>query len=349
MRPSAAKWRLLFVSVVLATVVLAISSPASAATITSAGPLTAIRSATDLNCTSTTPATRQGSSSATPHVARSRSPSAGTLYGPHRSRPGGPRPRDAFTPVSQTGPTGTGTTGDPFKIVTVVGLGGAACRSRRRTRTSSARSPTAPTCAPEHEHVRAEVLLYPAGDCFLQNSDFGFGRVDGSAVACTAGQDAGHPDRAVVPAHRGEQLHGGRLPRGLGADRAQLQPFPNTCSAPSIDNGPCSAGTSRSRPGAVTVSYLTTFSPLGIAPLTTTRPPTGDRGRRRHRRLHDHVTNPNTIGGESHDHRHAAGRIPYAAGSTTGATTSTRVIAPVLTWSGPFNVPAAGTCASTST
>ena len=41
------------------------------------------------------------------------------------------------------------------------------------------------------------VRLYTAGDCFLQNSDFGFGRVDGSAVACTASQD---------PATRIEQL-----------------------------------------------------------------------------------------------------------------------------------------------
>ena len=37
------------------------------------------------------------------------------------------------------------------------------------------------------------MVVYRAGDCFLQNSDVGFGRVDGSAVACRARNDDGTP------------------------------------------------------------------------------------------------------------------------------------------------------------
>ena len=37
------------------------------------------------------------------------------------------------------------------------------------------------------------MTVYRAGDCFLQNSDVGYGRVDGSAVACRARNDDGTP------------------------------------------------------------------------------------------------------------------------------------------------------------
>src|SRR5262249_52197752 len=101
--------------------------PSSAATITSAGPLTNITISTDLNCavnhTGDSAGEFFGNTACGTLVA-----SGGVLYGPANIPAGGSAsPRTPWTAVSQTAVTGNGSSGNPFKIVTVV-TGGTALR-----------------------------------------------------------------------------------------------------------------------------------------------------------------------------------------------------------------------------
>src|SRR5262245_27834427 len=117
--------RLLGAACLAALLALALCAGASAATIGSAGPLTAITISTDLNCDvrhagDTAPEWFGTTACGTFAVDQSTS----TLYGPASIPAGGSAsPKTAFTPVSQAGPTGSGTSADPFTIVTVVSLG----------------------------------------------------------------------------------------------------------------------------------------------------------------------------------------------------------------------------------
>src|SRR4051812_12666035 len=161
---------------------------ATSATITSAGPLPSITISDDLNCDvrhtgDTSPEFFGSTACATLVVVN------GTLYGPLAIPFGSAAsPRTTYTPVSQTGPTGSGTDADPFRIVTVVDAGASGVRLTQTDtyvvgsesyRTDIALSRTAPVPNPT-------VRLYRAGDCFLQDSDEGFGQVDTTtgAVSC---------------------------------------------------------------------------------------------------------------------------------------------------------------------
>ena len=113
---------------------------------------------------------------------------------------------------------------------------------------SSARRRTAPTSRSQIlAQARQAAILYRAGDCFLQNSDQGFGAADATsgAVSCVAGVDNGG---GTVPGTRIEQwypLSGGSsyfeygFNYGLGEDRDRRPPSPTAAtSAPDyIDNG----------------------------------------------------------------------------------------------------------------
>src|SRR3954464_5807497 len=95
--------------------------PASAdASITSSGPLTQVGVGSGLNCSANHTGDTSGeffnnTSCGTWTVI------GGVLYGPALQATS--FPTTLYTPVSQTGPTGSGTSGDPFKIVTVVDAG----------------------------------------------------------------------------------------------------------------------------------------------------------------------------------------------------------------------------------
>ena len=95
--------------------------------------------------------------------------------------------RTDYTPVSQTPVTGTGTAADPFKVVTVVDV---AATGLRITQTDSYvvgdenyRSDIAVT---NSSSGAVDATLYHAADCFLQDSDLGFGFADSSNGPSTA-------------------------------------------------------------------------------------------------------------------------------------------------------------------
>jgi len=339
------------------TLVVAGAPPALAASITSGGPLTRVEISPVLNCAvsylgDVEPQFFGDTACATLLAVN------GTLFGPASIPFGGAAaPRTPYTPVSQSAVTGIGTTDDPYTIVTVVALG-----------TSGLRITQADSYVVGQEAYRTDVtvsnlgtnaetaILYRAGDCYLQNSDFGFGRVDPvtGAVACVAGEDDGHGN--TVPGSRIEQW----VPLSPGSHYmegfydtvwarigAQLG-FPDTCAcANHLDNGAgLSWGIAIPPGGSVTRSHLTHFSPQGRVPLTTSKTadsPSAIAGATDGYTITVH--NPNTVaaGLASITDTLPPGFI-YRAGSTSGATTADPAIAgQTLTWVGPMTVPAAGT------
>src|ERR1700737_3907952 len=99
-------------------------------------------------------------------------------------------PRITFPPISQSAVLGSGTSADPYRIVTVVAAGTTGVTltetdsyvtGQEVYRTDVQLANAGATTLP--------VLLYRAGDCYLQGSDFGFGRAGpAGAIACTVNQ-----------------------------------------------------------------------------------------------------------------------------------------------------------------
>ena len=177
--------------------------------------------------------------------------------------------RTAWTPVSQSGVTGAGTSASPFTVTTVAGSG-------------PVRITEVDSYIAGQEAYRTDVtvenisggaitgVLYRAGDCYLQSSDTGFGFVDGQvgAAGCALSANNSPPNRieqwyALSPGANYMEASFAQV----WAHIATQTPFPNTCRcAESVDNG---AGISWSFSlGAgqrATYSHFTVFSPQGNA------------------------------------------------------------------------------------
>src|SRR5437867_3379420 len=122
---------------------------------------------------------------------------------------------------------------------------------------------------------------------------------------------------------------------------------PNTCDCATFEDNAILLSWDVTVPGggSVTVSHLTTFSPLGLAPLSTTK--TADASA---------VTAGGTDGYTITIHNPDASSVvvnsvtdtlpagfAYVANSTTGATTTNPTISgQTLTWNGSFSAPAGG-------
>ena len=108
------------------------------------------------------------------------------------------------------------------------------------------------------------VVLFRAADCYLQDSDVGFGRVDNGAPACVISQESDARIEQWVPISPGSAYYEGGYST-MWQLVAEQAPFPNTCQCDaSVDNG---AGLSWEATVAggesVTLSHLTFFSPEG--------------------------------------------------------------------------------------
>lgn len=277
----------------------------------------------------------------------------GVTYGPS-SIPAGNDPTP-FTAVSQSEVAGSGTASDPFQVTTVVDAGGTGLRitetdsyvvGRDSYRTDVAITNTGPDPKP--------VIVYRAGDCYLQNSDEGFGSFDAAtgAVSCV---EAVEDTSGTVPGDRIEQW----LPLTAGShfyhaiysevwDRIDAGlPFDDTCRCEEyIDNGGgLSWDLTVPSGGSRSVSHLTTFSPVGTQPLTMTKTaasPTSSPGGDNAYTIT--ITNPNDFAvdlASVTDHLPAG--FGYRQGTTTGATTADPSISGQdLTWARAITVPAGG-------
>jgi uncharacterized repeat protein (TIGR01451 family) len=330
-----------------ATVTLQIT-PSTGAHIITSGPLTNIGISPVLNCSVRHTGDASGEfysdTACGTFVAL-----GGTVYGP-ASVPAGGVGQTAYTPVSQS-KSGAGTAASPFEIHTVVTLVPGVTldqvdsyvvgQESYRTAATLVNSTGAPISA----------VIYKAADCYLQDSDSGYGRYDAAtgAIACVGVGDNG-------PSSRIEQF----LPLSPGSSYYESTyssvwhavgtgtPLPNLCEqcSAAVDNG---AGLSWSvsvpAGGSVSRSHLTTFSPLGISPLSTTKTADSSSAVGGHADGYTiTVTNPNTTAATltSITDDLPAG-FSYTAGSTSGVTSSNPTVnGQQLTWSGSFTVPPSG-------
>jgi hypothetical protein len=193
----------------------------------------------------------------------------------------------SFTPfaaVSQTAVTGSGTSGDPFKIVTIANaISGAANFTITETDTYVAGSESYHTdvAVKNNTGTARNVVLYRGGDCFLQDSDSGFGfAAGGGNVGCSANPNNSPPNRIEewVPTTPGssftEDFYSSVWSK-IGAHGA----FVNDCAqcTSQVDNGAGLSWGAFSIPagGTVTQGHNTTFSPTGGVPPTPPPTPSG--------------------------------------------------------------------------
>ncbi|WP_315093538.1 hypothetical protein [uncultured Cellulomonas sp.] len=236
--------------------------PASAVVlgeIESPGPLERIAVSADLNCDvryvgDTSPEFYAGIACGT-FVAV-----GGELYGPANvPAGGGASPRTSFTTLSQVGPVGAGTVADPFRVTTSVELGSSGIRlTEVDSYVAGKQSYTTRITLVNGSGSDTEAIVYRAGDCYVENSDNGYGAVDEGAVSCVS--QSGRVAK-WIPVTGGSAFYEAgynEVWAGIGAQTM----FPNTVRATEfIDNG---AGLSWSVPlpdsESADVVHLTAFS-----------------------------------------------------------------------------------------
>lgn len=333
----------------VAAVALA-ASPAEAASITSAGPLTQISTTADLNCAVNHAGDASGEwygeTACGTFVAV-----GGVLYGPAGLPAGSSAsPRTAWTPVSQT-TGGAGTAGSPFTITTDV-TGGPVQVHQVDAYVVGQESYRTTVTVTNTSTSQLPAVVYRAGDCFLANSDTGFGRVTpegaGTSVACveSVNNAPGARIEQLLPLTAGSRYLEAEYSEVWAAIGSQ-QPLPDTCRCgENIDNGIGLSWSPNLEPGVpVSFSELTTFSPAGVVPVVaakTADTPTVLPGAADGYTVTFHNANAAAATLDNVADTLPAG-FNYTTGSTTGAiTTNPTVAGQTLTWTGPFTVPAGG-------
>jgi uncharacterized repeat protein (TIGR01451 family) len=264
----------------------------------------------------------------------------GTAYGPRNTQ---------YTLVSQSPVTGSGTVSSPYEVTTVVDAG---TTGLRITQTDSyvvgddAYRTDVRVSNSTGSAIAAD--LYHAADCYLQDSDAGHGFFDPSTggIFCSVNPNNSPPARieGFIPLSGGSHYIEDYYSTVWGAINGSQ--FPDTCECGIFqDNG---AGLSWDvtvpAGGSITRSFLTSFSPVGRVPLTTSKAadsvsvPAGAASG-----YTITVSNPNQSAATLNS---ISDILPpgfsYTAGSTTGATPSDPAVSgQTLTWAEPFTVPAA--------
>lgn len=329
----------------------AMAPAASAAEIESGGPLTSINISPLLNCDVRHQGDLYGEwfddVACGTFVAL-----GGTLYGPEEL----PAGSDAtsvdnyvpFTAVSQSGMTGTGTSSDPFAITTKVGLGDTGATLTQVDSYVNGATAYRTDISVTGGATSGNAVVYRGGDCFLQDSDEGLGQVlDGNAPVCKAQSDSDNPDRVegFRPLTSGAAYVEGRYDDvwALIGSGAML---PNTCLCDEqVDNGiAISWARDLSQGATVTLSSLTFFSPQGTTPLTVTK--TVDRAQATAGSEVTYAITLTNDGATAQEITSVTDSLPegftYVPGSTSGLTATDPTGTTDLTWTGDFEVPAAG-------
>lgn len=240
--------------------------------ITSAGPLTQIITTADLNCQV---AHREDakfefypSDSIVGSCATFLSV-GGTLYAP-ASVPSAFSMSDSipWTSVAQSPVTGSGSPGDPLRVVTTVDATGAGLRLEQTdSYVVGSQSYRTDIRINNLGQVTQTGILYRVGDCYLQESDVGYGRVDGGAPACVVGPDDNSRIEQWLPITPGSHYIEAHFGEVFSAVSAQQQ-LPDTCACDfALDNGAgLSWPVSLAAGQTLTISHETFFSPIGRAP-----------------------------------------------------------------------------------
>jgi hypothetical protein len=210
----------------------------------------------------------------------------GTVFGPNFSQHDGTATSgvtsgsySAFSGTTQSGKSGSGTSAKPFKVVTT-GTAGSLSVSETDSYVSGQESYRTDITVTNNGGGAANITLYRAGDCFLQNSDSGFGMTGpNGAVGCAENANNTPPGRIEewVPISAGANF----LEDGYNEvweAIAKQTAFPNQCvhCTDKVDNGAGISWTASIAPGqSQTFSHFTTFSPTGKAgppPVTKPKP-----------------------------------------------------------------------------
>ncbi len=248
--------------------------------ITSAGPINNIYLNDDLACQ----ATHTGDTS--PEFYDGTNPGAcgtflstgGTSYGP--TVPAG-LSRTDFTPVSQSAVTGSGTSTDPYAVVTTVNVGSTGLQitqadsyvvgeEQYRTDIVVSNSTASPITA----------TLYHAGDCYLQGSDTGYGWIDtaNNGIYCSATVNNNPPGRIIgfQDLIGGSNYIEGAYSTVWNDITAAGGQFPNTCDCTTDEDNGAGLSWPLTVPagGETTVSLQTVMSPTGTTPPLPTPTPT---------------------------------------------------------------------------
>ena len=200
----------------------------------------------------------------------------GTVFGPDFANHDGSATSSvtsgSYTPFSagsQTAKTGSGTSSNPFKVVTTANLGGTGL-SITQTDTYVAGQESYRTDVVIHNGGGSAqpFTVYRAGDCYLQGSDsgFGFSGTNGS-VGCSANANNTPPGRIEewFPITGGANFLEDHY-SSVWAAIATQAPFSNQCAqcTNSVDNGAGISWSGTIQPGqSLTFSHYTTFSPAG--------------------------------------------------------------------------------------
>jgi uncharacterized repeat protein (TIGR01451 family) len=343
-----------FVTAVIAAMLALTSVALANQSITSSGPLTTIRITNQLNCdvrhTGDSSPEFYGQTACGTFLVAGAGGANSLLFGP-RDVPAGDsaNPRTAWTEVSQTAVLGAGTSANPYRVTTVADAG---TTGLRVTETDSyvvgQEAYRTDVAISNSGNAAQNVIVYRAGDCYLQNSDRGFGRVDAAtgAVACTTSQAANARIEQWFPITPGSHYYEANYDDVWARIGAKL-PFPDTCICSTFDDNGAGLSWSLTIPAglSMTVSHFTTFSPLGLAPLSTTKTAdaaTATGGASDGYTITIHNPNASAATLNSITDTLPAG-FTYTAGSTTGVTTTNPAVSgQTLIWAGPFSVPASG-------
>jgi hypothetical protein len=157
----------------------------------------------------------------------------GVLYGPNSIPAGsGATPRTSFTPLSQSPLQGSGTTASPYRVVTQVGLGSSGLIvTQTDTYVVGDQGYRTDIDVANGGGQPKQLLLYRAGDCYAQNSDFGYGYVSVDAPACSPTPSGAASTGRVIqlaPTSRGSRYMEGYY-GDVWARIGSQQPFANTC------------------------------------------------------------------------------------------------------------------------
>ena len=268
--------RLVLAATLFGGQLLLFAAAASAAEITTAGPLTRVIVTPDLNCQVAHVEDElfelysgEIGSCGTFLVVN------GSLFAPELVPSGSfPIAVTAWTPVGQSAVTGDGTTASPYRIVTTVDASGTGLRVEQTDSyvlgTQQYRTDVVIT---NTGSVAQSGALYRAGDCYLQENDEGYGRVDDGSPACIASPGSNSRIEQWTPLTPGSHFMEGYYGFVYGAINGEQ--FPNTCECTygefdAVDNGAGLSWPVSVAPGqSVTISHETFFSPTGRAPVTT--------------------------------------------------------------------------------
>lgn len=256
------------------------SAEAAQRVITSPGPLTNIYLNDDLGCQvehagDQDPQFFGGTNPGDCGTFVAKAGTGSTVYGPSNLQAA---PAAApYAPVSQSPVTGAGSVADPFRVTTVVDVSDLSLTITQED-TYVVGEELYSTAITVHNSAGAQqsIVVYHAGDCFLQGDDgYGFSDTATGGIYCAAQPDNVPADRIIgfIPTSPGSHhMEGAYFAVWSEIDGRN---FPDLCDCAIFQDNGAGLSWNLTVPagGDATVALSSAFSPTGFAPPVTPPPP----------------------------------------------------------------------------